>query len=280
MKWQGRRSSANVEDRRGATSKTLVGGGIGTIILAIVVLLMGGNPLEYLGNQSGQVETPYVETAEEQELAEFASVVLAETEDVWNELFSDELGKQYQYPSLVLYSGAVQSACGAADSSVGPFYCPGDQKVYLDLSFYTELKERFQAPGDFAMAYVIAHEVGHHVQKQLGIIDQVYSKRNRISETEFNKLLVKMELQADYFAGVWAHYAARSNLLDEGDIEEALHAASMIGDDRIQKDTWGYVVPDSFTHGSSEQRSSWFMKGYRYGTIAAGDTFSAPELND
>lgn len=280
MKWQGRRSSANVEDRRGTTSKTLVGGGIGTIILAIVVLLMGGNPLEYLGNQSGQVETPYVETAEEQELAEFASVVLAETEDVWNELFSDELGKQYQYPSLVLYSGAVQSACGAADSSVGPFYCPGDQKVYLDLSFYTELKERFQAPGDFAMAYVIAHEVGHHVQKQLGIIDQVYSKRNRISETEFNKLLVKMELQADYFAGVWAHYAARSNLLDEGDIEEALHAASMIGDDRIQKDTWGYVVPDSFTHGSSEQRSSWFMKGYRYGTIAAGDTFSAPELND
>jgi hypothetical protein len=280
MKWQGRRSSANVEDRRGTTSKTLVGGGIGTIILAIVVLLMGGNPLEYLGNQSGQVETPYVETAEEQELAEFASVVLAETEDVWNELFSDELGKQYQYPSLVLYSGAVQSACGAADSSVGPFYCPGDQKVYLDLSFYTELKERFQAPGDFAMAYVIAHEVGHHVQKQLGIIDQVYSKRNRISETEFNKLLVKMELQADYFAGVWAHYAARSNLLDEGDIEEALHAASMIGDDRIQKDTWGYVVPDSFTHGTSEQRSSWFMKGYRYGTIAAGDTFSAPELND
>lgn len=280
MKWQGRRSSANVEDRRGTTSKTLVGGGIGTIILAIVVLLMGGNPLEYLGNQSGQVETPYVETAEEQELAEFASVVLAETEDVWNELFSDELGKQYQYPSLVLYSGAVQSACGAADSSVGPFYCPGDQKVYLDLSFYTELKERFQAPGDFAMAYVIAHEVGHHVQKQLGIIDQVYSKRNRISETEFNKLLVKMELQADYLAGVWAHYAARSNLLDEGDIEEALHAASMIGDDRIQKDTWGYVVPDSFTHGSSEQRSSWFMKGYRYGTIAAGDTFSAPELND
>lgn len=280
MKWQGRRSSANVEDRRGATSKTLVGGGIGTIILAIVVLLMGGNPLEYLGNQSGQVETPYVETAEEQELAEFASVVLAETEDVWNELFSDELGKQYQYPSLVLYSGAVQSACGAADSSVGPFYCPGDQKVYLDLSFYTELKERFQAPGDFAMAYVIAHEVGHHVQKQLGIIDQVYSKRNRISETEFNKLLVKMELQADYFAGVWAHYAARSNLLDEGDIEEALHAASMIGDDRIQKDTWGYVVPDSFTHGTSEQRSSWFMKGYRYGTIADGDTFSAPELND
>jgi len=280
MKWQGRRASANVEDRRGTTPRTLVGGGIGTIILAIVVLLLGGNPLEYLGSQSGQVETPYIETAESRELAEFSSVVLAETEDVWTELFKEELGKQYQYPSLVLYSGAVQSACGVADSSVGPFYCPGDQKVYLDLSFYTELKERFQAPGDFAMAYVIAHEVGHHVQKQLGIIDQVYSKRNRISETEFNKLLVKMELQADYFAGVWAHHADRSNLLEEGDIEEALNAASMIGDDRIQKDTWGYVVPDSFTHGTSEQRSSWFMKGYRYGTIADGDTFSAPELND
>lgn len=280
MKWQGRRSSANVEDRRGTTSKTLVGGGIGTIILAIVVLLLGGNPLEYLGTQSGRVETPYVETAEESELKEFALVVLAETEDVWTGLFREELGKQYKYPVLVLYSDAVQSACGVADSSVGPFYCPGDQKVYLDLSFYTELKERFKAPGDFAMAYVIAHEIGHHVQYQLGTIDRVYSQRNRLSETEFNKLLVKMELQADYFAGVWAHYAERSNLLDEGDIEEALHAASMIGDDRIQKDTWGYVVPDSFTHGTSEQRSAWFMKGYRYGTIAAGDTFNTPELND
>ncbi len=278
MKWQGRRSSANIEDRRGSPTRGLVGGGIGTIILAIVVLLMGGNPLEYLGNQSGQVEAPYVATAEEQELAEFASVVLAETEDVWTELLRGELGKEYQYPNLVLYSGAVQSACGAADSSVGPFYCPGDQKVYLDLSFYTELKERFQAPGDFAMAYVIAHEIGHHVQHQMGIIDQVFSKRNRLSETEFNKLMVRMELQADYFAGVWAHYAARSNLLDEGDIEEALNAASMIGDDRIQKDTWGYVVPDRFTHGTSEQRARWFMRGYKFGTIADGDTFNAPEL--
>jgi hypothetical protein len=280
MKWQGRRGSANVEDRRGTAPRTLVGGGIGTIILVIAVLLFGGNPLEYLGTQSGRVETPYAETAEERELAEFASVVLAETEDVWTELFKEELGKQYNYPVLVLYSGAVQSACGAADSSVGPFYCPGDQKVYLDLSFYTELKERFKAPGDFAMAYVIAHEIGHHVQYQLGTIDKVYSQRNRLSETEFYKLLVKMELQADYFAGVWAHYAERGRLLEEGDIEEALNAAEMIGDDRIQKDTWGYVVPDRFTHGTSEQRSSWFMKGYQYGTIAAGDTFNAPELND
>jgi hypothetical protein len=239
---------------------------------------MGGNPLELLLSQSGQVEVPYTETAEDRELREFASVVLAETEDVWTELFKEEKGMKYQCPNLVLYSGYVQSACGAADSSVGPFYCPGDQKVYLDLSFYTELKERFKAPGDFAMAYVIAHEIGHHVQYQLGIIEQVMSQRNRLSETDFNKLLVKMELQADYFAGVWAHYADRSNLLEEGDIEEALNAASMIGDDRIQKDSMGYVVPDRFTHGTSEQRARWFYKGYKFGTIADGDTFTAPEL--
>jgi hypothetical protein len=257
-----------------------VGGGIGTIILAIVVLLMGGNPIEYLGSQSGQVESSYEETAEGRELAEFSSVVLAETEDVWTELFREELGEKYDYPGLVLYSGSVQSACGAADSSMGPFYCPGDKKVYLDLSFYTELKERFQAPGDFALAYVIAHEIGHHVQKQLGIIDEVYSYRNRVSEVEFNKLLVKMELQADYFAGVWAHYADRAQLLEKGDIEEALNAAEMIGDDRIQKDAWGYVAPDRFTHGTSEQRSTWFAKGFKYGTIADGDTFNSPELNN
>lgn len=280
MKWQGRRSSTNVEDRRGISSKTVVGGGIGTIILAIVVLLMGGNPIEYLGSQSGQVESSYEETAEGRELAEFSSVVLAETEDVWTELFQKELGKKYDFPGLVLYSGSVQSACGAADSSMGPFYCPGDKKVYLDLSFYTELKERFQAPGDFALAYVIAHEIGHHVQKQLGIIDEVYSYRNRVSEVDFNKLLVKMELQADYFAGVWAHYADRAKLLEKGDIEEALNAAEMIGDDRIQKDAWGYVAPDRFTHGTSEQRSNWFAKGYKYGTIADGDTFNSPELNN
>jgi hypothetical protein len=258
----------------------VVGGGIGTIILAIVVLLMGGNPIEYLGSQSGQVESSYEETAEGRELAEFSSVVLAETEDVWTELFRKELGEKYDCPGLVLYSGSVQSACGAADSSMGPFYCPGDKKVYLDLSFYTELKERFQAPGDFALAYVIAHEIGHHIQKQLGIIDEVYSYRNRVSEVEFNKLLVKMELQADYFAGVWAHYADRAQLLEKGDIEEALNAAEMIGDDRIQKDAWGYVAPDRFTHGTSEQRSTWFAKGFKYGTIADGDTFNSPELNN
>jgi predicted metalloprotease len=278
MKWKGRRASTNVEDRRGSSARGLIGGGIGTIILVVIVALMGGNPLEFLGSQLGQVEEPYTETAEERELAEFASVVLAETEDVWTELFREEKGMEYQYPGLVLYSGFVQSACGAADSSVGPFYCSADQKVYLDLSFYTDLKEQFRAPGDFAMAYVIAHEIGHHVQYQLGILDQVMSQHNRLSEKDYNKLQVMLELQADYFAGVWAHYAERSNLLEEGDIEEALNAASMIGDDRIQKDTLGYVVPDRFTHGTSEQRARWFYNGFKSGTISGGDTFNAPEL--
>lgn len=278
MKWKGRRASTNVEDRRGSSARGLIGGGIGTIILVVIVALMGGNPLEFLGSQLGQVEEPYTETAEERELAEFASVVLAETEDVWTELFREEKGMEYQYPGLVLYSGFVQSACGAADSSVGPFYCSADQKVYLDLSFYTDLKEQFRAPGDFAMAYVIAHEIGHHVQYQLGILDQVMSQHNRLSEKNYNKLQVMLELQADYFAGVWAHYAERSNLLEEGDIEEALNAASMIGDDRIQKDTLGYVVPDRFTHGTSEQRARWFYNGFKSGTISGGDTFNAPEL--
>lgn len=279
MKWQGRRSSTNVEDRRGMSSKTLLGGGIGTIILALVVMLMGGNPLEYIGSLTGP-ETPYEETAEYRELYEFASVVLAETEDAWNEIFRKELGADYREPTLVIYYRNVNSACGAANASVGPFYCPGDENVYLDLDFFIELRDQFKAPGDFAMAYVIAHEVGHHVQQQLGIIEEVYSYRGRVSEVEFNKLLVKMELQADYFAGVWAHYANRAKLLEEGDIEEALNAAMMIGDDRIQQDTWGYVAPDRFTHGTSEQRSSWFYKGFKQGTINGGDTFNAPELND
>lgn len=278
MKWKGRRASVNVEDRRGRSARGLIGGGIGTIVLVVVIALMGGNPLEFLGSQLGQVEVPYTETAEERELAEFASVVVAETEDVWTELFRRERGMEYRYPSLVLYSGFVQSACGAADSSTGPFYCSGDQKVYLDLSFYNELKERFQAPGEFAMAYVIAHEIGHHVQHQLGILDRVMSQRNRLSEKEFNRLLVMLELQADYFAGVWAHYAERSDLLEEGDIEAALNAASAVGDDRIQKETLGYVIPDRFTHGTSEQRARWFYKGFKSGTIKDGDTFNAPDL--
>lgn len=276
MKWQGRRASANVEDRRGRTA--LLGGGIGTIIIAIAVLLFGGNPLEYLSNQGGRVETPYEASAEEQELAEFAAVVLAETEEVWTKLFQEQ-GLKYQYPSLVLYTGSVQSACGAASSSNGPFYCPGDQKIYLDLSFYQELKTRFKAPGEFALAYVIAHEVGHHVQQQLGVLDNVNAKRGTISTTEFNKLMVKVELQADYYAGVWAHHVDRANLLDEGDIQEALAAASAVGDDRIQEEALGRANPDTFTHGTSEQRSNWFFKGFRLGTMKDGDTFNAAELN-
>lgn len=278
MKWQGRRASSNVEDRRGRSARGLLGGGIGTIILLVVVTLLGGDPLDLLGSELVQIVTPYEETAEERELKEFSSVVLAETEDVWAELFSEELGMEYQCPKMVLYTGFVESACGSADSSVGPFYCSADQKIYLDLSFYTELKERFKAPGDFAMAYVIAHEVGHHVQYLLGILDEVMAQRNRLSEKEYNKLQVRLELQADYFAGVWAHYAERANLLEEGDIEEALNAASAVGDDRIQKEALGYVVPDSFTHGTSEQRARWFYKGFQLGTISGGDTFNAPNL--
>lgn len=277
MKWQGRRASANVEDRRG--SKALIGGGITTVIIALVVMLMGGNPLEFLSNQGG-TDTPYVPTAEEQVLMDFAGVVFAETETVWTELFQKELGKQYKLPSLVVYNGTTESGCGIASSKTGPFYCPGDQKVYLDLSFSRELKEDFKAPGEFALAYVIAHEVGHHVQYELGIIDTVYSQKSKISDTAFNKLLVKLELQADYFAGVWAHHVARSDLLEEGDFEQALAAASAVGDDRIQEEAWGYVKPDSFTHGTSKQRSDWFKKGFLLGTIAGGDTFNAPELND
>ena len=278
MKWKGRRASSHVEDRRGAASSGLIVGGIGTIILVLVIALMGGNPLEFLGSQLSQVDAPYTETAEGRELAEFASVVLAETEEVWTGLFRKEAGMEYQYPGLVLYTGYVQSGCGSADSSAGPFYCSADQKVYLDLSFYTELKQRFRAPGDFAMAYVIAHEIGHHVQHQLGILDGVMSQRDRLSEREYNKLMVALELQADYFAGVWAHYVERGDLLEEGDIEEALAAAGAVGDDRIQKETSGRVIPDSFTHGTSEQRACWFYRGFKMGTIKDGDTFSAPDL--
>lgn len=284
MRWKGRRSSANVEDRRGLSAKRgMVGGGMGmgAIILVLAVYMLGGDPkqvMEMLPMEQMQVGAPdYQPTAEEEELAQFASVVLAETEDVWTQLLP-EMGGPYEYPKLVLFSGSVQSACGYAGSATGPFYCPGDRKVYIDLSFFTELREQFQAPGDFAMAYVIAHEIGHHVQTLLGISDQVMSQRSRLSETEFNKQLVCMELQADFFAGVWAHYASRMNLLEEGDLEEAMNAASAVGDDRIQKAAQGYVVPDSFTHGTSEQRKRWFKKGFTTGDPRQGDTFNAAVL--
>lgn len=279
MKWQGRRASQNVEDRRGRTVRGLAGGGIGTIIIALIYMLMGGNPSVIMENSqfAGQTSSvEYVETAEEKELAQFVSVVLAETEDVWTEVLAKE-NIVYEYPKLVLFSGSVDSACGTAGASTGPFYCPGDQSVYIDLSFYQELQQRFAAPGDFAMAYVIAHEVGHHVQNLLGITDQVMALRQRVSETEYNRYSVRMELQADYLAGVWAYHAQRMNILEEGDIDEALNAASAIGDDRIQKNTYGYVVPDSFTHGTSEQRSRWFYKGFEAGDLSQGDTFALEE---
>ena len=280
MLWKGRRESSNVEDRRGRAPKIMLGGGIGTVILVLAIYFLGGDPTQILNNSQltdSQTTSSYQGTAEENELAQFVSVVLAETEDVWTDLFRKE-GADYTYPKLVLYSGSVQSACGFAGAATGPFYCPGDYKLYIDLSFFDELQKRFKAPGDFAMAYVVAHEVGHHVQTLLGINEKVMSLRSRLSEKEFNKYLVRLELQADYLAGVWAHYVKRMNLLEEGDIDEALNAASAVGDDRIQNSTQGYVVPDSFTHGTSEQRKQWFYKGFRSGDLRGGDTFNAANM--
>lgn len=279
MRWKGREKSGNIEDRRGLSgSKKVVGGSIGTIVVVVVVLLLGGNPnelinnLQYSGSQT-EVANPAILEAEE-ELAEFASVVLKDTEDVWHALFNNS-GKTYREPTLVLFSGSVESACGYSSSATGPFYCPGDEKVYIDLSFLADLQQQLGAEGDFAMAYIIAHEVGHHVQKQLGITDQLDQLRGRVSQAEYNRNLVKLELQADFLAGIWAHHAQRTkNILDEGDVDEAVNAASAVGDDRIQMQSQGYVVPDAFTHGTSEQRKSWFMKGFRTGDISQGDTFS------
>ena len=279
MKYKGRTRSTNVEDRRGMRGgKAIagVGGGLGLIIVLLVTLL-GGNPEELLGSLGG-TETPnssipYEETQEEKELAEFVSVVLADTEKVWTNIFQEN-GLVYKEPTLVLYTNSVDSACGTAGASVGPFYCPGDQKLYIDLSFYKELQTQFNAPGDFAMAYVIAHEVGHHVQTLLGKSNELSSLRQRLSEEEYNRYSVRFELQADYYSGVWASHAQGMDLLEEGDLEEALTAASAVGDDTIQKRARGYVVPESFTHGTSEQRKRWFYKGYENGTLEGGDTFN------
>lgn len=277
MRWKGRRRSSNVEDRRGMGGKTAIGGGLGLVILLIYTFL-GGNPGDLMGNISPQgSNTPYVETAEENELEEFVSVVLHDTEVVWEEVLAEE-GVEYREPTLVLFSESVQSACGMAGSAMGPFYCSADEKVYIDLSFYQELRDRFKAPGDFAMAYVIAHEVGHHVQNILGITDQVHELRNKVSQEEYNRYSVRLELQADYLAGVFAHHAKEAGLLEEGDLEEALRAANAIGDDTLQKQTQGYVVPDSFTHGTSEQRQRWFYKGFKTGNLEEWDTFNTDEL--
>ena len=267
MRWAGRRQSSNVEDRRGMPVRGLaVGGGMGTLLLVLLVMFLGGDPAALLQQQPAvqQVQP----NGQDDQLAEFVSVVLADTEDVWHALFRNQLGKPYREPELVLFTGQVQSGCGFASAAVGPFYCPADEKVYIDLSFFDELRSRFGAPGDFAMAYVIAHEVGHHIQNQLGISDQVHEARGRLSETEYNRLSVRLELQADYLAGVWAHHAERTKqILEEGDVDEALRAASAIGDDRLQRQSQGYVVPDSFTHGSSEQRVRWFRRGLETGDL-------------
>jgi uncharacterized protein len=282
MKWRNREGSGNVEDRRGGGAKLGAGLGIGTVIIVIIALLTGSDPsqlLQQVGQQQ-QTEQPVGEAALNDEASQFVSVVLKETEVVWEQVFREQLQATYEQPKLVLFTGEVQSACGFASAASGPFYCPADAKAYIDLSFYTELKDRFQAPGDFAMAYVIAHEIGHHVQNQLGISDKVHGMRGQISEEEYNQLSVKVELQADFFAGLWAHHAHEmSNILEAGDIEEALTAANAIGDDRLQMESRGYVVPESFTHGTSDQRMFWFKKGFQSGLMSDGDTFKRGAIN-
>ena len=281
MRWRGERQSTNIEDRRGIGGKVAVGGGLGTVIVIIIALLFGADPQQVLeqlpGNSPEQVQSSQPRSAEEEELKQFTGVVLAKSEDVWNQIFRQN-GRQYREPTLVLFTDQVRSACGIAGSAVGPFYCPADEKVYIDLSFYDSLRQRLGAPGDFAQAYVVAHEVGHHVQNLLGISDRVHAMQQRMSEREANQLSVRLELQADFFAGMFARYVQNQGVLEAGDIEEALRAASAIGDDRLQKQSRGYVVPDSFTHGTSEQRLRWFKRGYDSGDMRQGDTFSAPSL--
>ena len=283
MRWSGGRRSDNVEDRRGIrVSRGIVGGGIGTLVLVLVSLYLGIDPTVLL-NQAPPVTVSTTGTsredlpAEENRMAEFVSVVLADTEDAWLELFR-QAGSAYREPKLILFTDAVESACGFADSAVGPFYCPADQKVYIDLGFFRELKDRYRAPGDFAQAYVIAHEVGHHVQNLLGISKKVQEARSRASQVEGNRLSVRLELQADCLAGVWAYHANKArNIIEAGDVEEALGAASAIGDDRLQKQTRGFVVPDAFTHGTSEQRVRWFRTGIESGDINRCNTFRTAE---
>lgn len=296
MRWKDRRQSENVEDLRG--SRTIgapmaLGGGLGFLVLIVIVALLGGDPRALLqmqqqlpqagpggfGPEEGAGQAGPIETdPAEEEAKQFVSVVLADTEDVWREIFTQS-GKRYQEPKLVLFRDQVRSACGMASAAVGPFYCPGDSKVYLDLGFFEEMRRRFRAAGDFAQAYVIAHEIGHHVQNQLGITDQVHAQQGRISQEEYNELSVRLELQADFLAGAWAHHAqSMQGILERGDIEEALNAAQAIGDDRLQMEAQGYVVPESFTHGTSEQRARWFRLGLETGDLSKMDTFSAEEL--
>jgi hypothetical protein len=286
MDIRGRRQSSNIEDRRGMRPvRTGVGLSLGGVLFLVVLSLLGINPLPFLGvatqapeQQMQESAQPYQESPQEAALREMTAVVLADTEETWNAILP-QYGVQYVEPTLVLFDGVVASGCGTAESAMGPFYCPQDQKVYIDMSFYNDLSQRFGAPGDFAQAYVIAHEVGHHVQNLIGTADKVRAAQQRASKVEANELSVRMELQADCYAGVWANQASRSRqLLEAGDVEEGLNAASAIGDDRLQHMSQGRVVPDAFTHGSSEQRVRWFRKGMESGSLEACDTFSARQL--
>jgi predicted metalloprotease len=281
MLWQGRRESENVEDVRGSGGRRLaVGGGIGTVILVVVYLLLGGDPQALFNSQQAQLpqSAQFDNQAPRDEASKFVAVVLADTEDAWHEVFR-QMGRQYEEPRLVLFTDLTQSGCGFASGATGPFYCPQDRRVYIDLGFFRQLQHRLGAGGDFAEAYVIAHEVGHHVQNLLGITDRVQAVRGRVGESEYNRLSVRLELQADFLAGIWARYADRvKHVIEAGDIEEAMRAASAVGDDRLQYRARGYVVPDSFTHGSSAQRVRWFRRGYETGDLSQGDTFNAPDL--
>lgn len=284
MRWEHGRKSSNIEDRRGRRpTRGFTGGGIIIVLLALVAMYFGIDPsfILQLGSELESEQTATIDstpTAEENRLTEFIAVVLADTEDTWNDQFN-LMGRSYTEPKLVLFSGAVSSACGFAQAAMGPFYCPADHKVYIDLSFYRDLKDRMHAPGDFAQAYVIAHEVGHHVQTLLGITEKMRMAKRDLSEREYNRLLVRLELQADCLAGVWAHHADRARgVVEPGDIEEALNAASQIGDDRLQQQSRGYVTPNSFTHGTSAQRARWFRQGYVRGEFDGCDTFAARDL--
>ena len=279
MRWLGRRGSGNIEDRRGMSGGGMALGG-GGILVVILGLLFGPDAANLVSQLpiGQETQTEVAKGSPSDEAGQFADVVLGDTEDVWNKIFAEN-GSQYQEPTMVLFEGGVRTGCGSASSATGPFYCPADQKVYIDLGFQNELKSRFGAGGDFPMAYVIAHEVGHHVQNLMGTSEKVQQMRGRVSQEEYNRLSVMLELQADFYAGVYANRADKMhNILEEGDIEEALTAASAIGDDRIQRQTQGEVVPESFTHGTSAQRMRWFKKGYQTGDISQGDTFNATDL--
>ncbi len=283
MRWEGRRQSQNVEDRRGMRISRggLVGGGIGTLAIALIVMFLGGDPtavLQGVGTSTQTSDEPYVESPNEAEWRQQTAVALAETEDAWDAEFK-ALGGEYRKPTLVLFNAGVETGCGTAPSAVGPFYCPPDEDVYIDLTFFDQLAAQLGAGGDFARAYVVAHEVGHHVQNLLGISTRVHELQQRVDEVESNQLSVRLELQADCYAGLWAHRVDKyAGILEPGDIEEALTAASAVGDDRLQRSAGRGVVPDSFTHGTSEQRQRWFQRGFETGSVDACDTFKAADL--